>query len=71
MAPGPDSKACQLQQLQQQVAQTATAAGVLVEQITDDSAQSQPQVDCQAALAKLKQLQQEAAPYVETLKVSV
>lgn len=65
----PDSSAHQLQELQRQVAQAATAAGVLVEQIADDTVHLQLQVDCQAVLEKLKQLQQEAAPYAEKLKV--
>ena len=70
----PDSSSQQLQQLQRQVAQTAAAAGVLVEQVVIDDVQSEPShlaESCQDALQRLQQLQQDAVPLAERLKASM
>lgn len=70
----PDNCAQQLQHLQRQVAQTAAAAGVLVEQIASKNVASEPAMlreSWQDTVKRLEQLQQDAAPFVERVKVSV
>lgn len=61
------------QQLQRQVAQAATAAGVLVEQIASDGVQSEPVMlpdSWQDIVKRVQQLQQDAVPFVERVKAS-
>lgn len=70
----PDDCAQQLQHLQRQVAQTATAAGVLVEQIASDNVESEPVMlsdSWQDTVKRLQQLQQDAAPFAERVKASM
>lgn len=62
------------QQLQRQVAQVATAAGVLVEQIASDGAQSEPVMlaeSWQDIVKRVQQLQQEAVPLAQRVKASL
>lgn len=62
------------QQLQRQVAQAATAAGVLVEQIASDGAQAEPGMlaeSWQDIVKRVQQLQQEAVPLAERVKASL
>lgn len=70
----PTRPANSAQQLQRQVAQAATAAGVLVEQIADDGAQSEPMTlaeSWQDIVKRVQQLQQEAVPLAQRVKASV
>ena len=70
----PDNSAQQLQHLQQQVAQTATAAGVLVEHLASDDVESEPAMlsdSWQATVKRLQQLQQDAIPLAERVKASM
>ena len=69
-----DSSAQQLQHLQQQVAQTATAAGVLVEQIASEDVESEPAMlseKWQDTVERLQQLQQDAIPFAARVKASM
>lgn len=69
-----DNSAQQLQHLQRQVAQTATAAGVLVEQIGSGDVDPEPAIlseSWQDTMKRLQQLQQDAAPFAERVKASM
>lgn len=62
------------QQLQRQVAQAATAAGVPVEQIASHSARLEPVMlaeSWQDIVKRVQQLQQDAVPLAERVKASV
>ena len=70
----PGNSAQQLQHLQRQVAQTATAAGVLVEQVASGDDEAEPAMlsgSWQDVVKRLQQLQQDAAPFAERVKASV
>ena len=75
----PASAAQQIQHLQRQLAQTATAAGVLVEHTVASESIAlsvRPAVSCSGqqqkadTLAKMQQLQQQAVQYADKVKVS-